>query len=279
MRVSSLFVYPVKGGRAAPCDSAAVRERGFRHDRRWLVTDLDDKFLSQRECPELARLIAAPGADGLSLSFENCGPFGVAAPGDGERRRVTVWDDEVEALRAGADADEWLSDALGRPARLYFMDGAASRNTSGRWGAPAPVSFADGYPFLITTTASLDALNDEIASHGGAPVNMARFRPNIVIDADKPWTEDYWKVIKVGDVVIDLAKPCVRCVVTTKDQATGESKGKEPLKSLGKIRRSAHLKLSGALFGWNAFPRNEGEIKTGDEACVIEDRPEGWPLA
>ncbi len=278
MRVASLQIYPVKGARAVNCDQAITNARGFHHDRRWLATDADDRFLTQRECPSLAQLMAIPGGEGLSLSFEGRDEFNVATPEDGERRSVTIWNDRVEALHAGVAADAWLSDALGRTVRFYFMDGAAMRDTSGRWGAPAPVSFADGYPFLITTTQSLEALNQEIARNGGAPVGMERFRPNIVIDADRPWAEDFWKVIKIGEVVIDLVKPCVRCVVTTKDQATGESLGKEPLRSLGKIRRSAHPNLSGALFGWNAFPRDGVEIKTGDVVEIVEHRPEGWPL-
>ncbi|NOX83905.1 MAG: MOSC domain-containing protein [Alphaproteobacteria bacterium] len=279
MRVSSLHIYPVKGARAVNCDQATTHARGFCNDRRWLVTDADYRFLTQRECPALAQLIALPGTQDLSLSFEGCGEFTVASPESGERSSITIWKDRVGALRASADADAWLSDALGRAVRLYYMDDAATRDTSGRWGAPAPVSFADGYPFLITTTQSLEALNQEIACGGGAAVGMERFRPNIVIDADRSWAEDYWKVIKIGDVTFDLAKPCVRCVVTTKDQRTGESLGKEPLKSLGRIRRSTHPELSGALFGWNATPGNQGEVRVGDAVEVVEDRPEGWPLA
>ncbi len=279
MRVCSLHIYPVKGARGIACAQSMAHARGFRGDRRWLVTGADDKFLTQRDCPALAQLVAKPDEEGLVLSFVGRGAFNVATPVGGERRSVTIWDDRVEALHAGADAEAWLSDVLGRSARFYFMDAAAARDTSGRWGAPAPVSFADGYPFLIATTQSLEALNQEIARNAGAPVGMERFRPNIVIDADRLWAEDYWKAIRIGDVVIDLVKPCVRCVVTTKDQATGASMGKEPLKSLGKIRRSAHPGLPGGLFGWNAVPRNHGEIKIGDAVEVVEPRPEGWPLA
>jgi MOSC domain-containing protein len=279
MRVASLHIYPVKGARAVDCDQATANARGFRGDRRWLATGADDRFLTQRDCPALAQLTTRPVEEGLFLSFEGHSDINVVKPEDGERRSVTIWNDQVDALRADADADAWLSDALGRTVRLYYMDDAATRDTSGRWGAPAPVSFADGYPFLITTTQSLEALNQEIARSGGAAVGMERFRPNIVIDADRPWAEDYWKAIKIGDVVVDVVKPCVRCVVTTKDQASGTSMGKEPLKSLGKIRRSAHPELSGALFGWNATPRNQGEVRVGDVVEVVEPRPEGWPLA
>ncbi len=278
MHVTSLQIYPVKGARAVNCDQVMTNARGFRHDRRWLATDADNRFLTQRDCPALARLMVAPVAQGLSLSFKGRDDITIATPVDGKRRNVTIWNDRVDALHAAA-ADAWLSDALGRAVRLYYMDDEAARDTSGRWGAPAPVSFADGYPFLITTIQSLEALNQEIIRNGGALVGMERFRPNIVIDTDRPWTEDCWKVIKIGEVVIDLVKPCVRCVVTTKDQTTGESPGKEPLRSLGKIRRSAHPDLSGALFGWNAVPRNGGEINTGDAVEVVERRPEGWPLA
>ncbi len=279
MRVHSLHIYPVKGVRGVSCDHAEVRPRGFAGDRRWLITDEGDQFLSQRTCPDLARLEATPTSQQLRLSIEGGGDCNVAHPIERERNRVTVWGDKVAAMRADAKAEAWLSDVLRRDVRLYFMDDPAIRHTSGRWGAVSPVSFADGYPFLVTTTASLDALNDEIKNNGGASVGMDRFRPNIVVDGNDPWTEDRWAAIKIGDVVIELVKPCARCEVTTKDQVTGEKLGKEPLKTLAKIRRSAHPDLNGVLFGWNGFARDVGGIKTGDQATIIEDRPDGWPIA
>lgn len=263
--------------RAIDLDSAVVQMRGLEGDRRWIATDEEGTFLTQRNCTALAKVAAELKGEELRLFCEGR-ELTVARPSGG-RRAVTVWKDEVDAADAGDEAAAWLSDALGRPARLCYMDDGAERTTSSRWGAKRPVSFADAYPILVTTTGSLNALNEAIASNGGEAVPMKRFRPNVVIDGAAPWAEDFWKTVCIGGIEFDLVKPCDRCVVTTLDQSTGEKQGREPLKTLNKIRRSGHPDLpNAALFGWNAAPRSEGEIAVGDKVEIVEDRPEGWPL-
>ncbi len=107
---------------------------------------------------------------------------------------------------------------------------------------------------------------------------MRRFRPNVVVANDDPWQEDYWGAVRIGGMVFDLVKPCDRCAVTTKDQVTGASLGKEPLATLARLRRSADERINGVLFGWNAVPRAPGEIALGDEVDVLAQRPEGFAL-
>ena len=265
--------------RALDVGRADVERRGLVGDRRWLVTDGEGGFLTQRTCSALAKIDAVYDGAALRLSDGESERV-INPPLGGDRSDVTVWNDQVNAAGAGQEADDWLSGVLGRPTRLYYMDDDAPRMTSGRWGDRRPVSFADGYPLLVTTTASLAALNEAMTANDGDAVPMARFRPNIVIDGADPWAEDFWKVIRIGGVEIALVKPCDRCVVTTLDPSTGEKLGREPLRTLNKLRRSAHPDLSGAvLFGWNAAPRSEGVIAVGDTVEIVERRPEGWPLA
>ncbi|NOX95947.1 MAG: MOSC domain-containing protein [Alphaproteobacteria bacterium] len=280
MQVHSLHLYPIKGVRAVDMEGAHVGLRGLAQDRRWVITDADGQFLTQRECSDLARLSVTLIPDGLRLCMDDAGEVvEVKVPTNENRSTITVWNDQINAHEAHESAAMWLSSVLARPVRLFFMDEKAIRNTSDRWVPVTPVSFADGYPLLIVTSASLDALNSEIEMNGGDAVPMARFRPNIVIDGADPWAEDNWLRIRIGDVEIDLVKPCDRCVVTTKDQRTGAAMGKEPLKTLAKFRKSAHPDLSGVLFGWNAAARNEGGIKIGDRIEIVEPRTDGWPLA
>jgi uncharacterized protein YcbX len=108
---------------------------------------------------------------------------------------------------------------------------------------------------------------------------MTRFRPNIVVDCDQPWTEDTWKLLRIGAVELELVKPSDRCIVTTTDQATGARMGKEPLASLARLRRSADPRINGVLFGWNAVPRVLGEITVGARVEILQERPEGFPLS
>ena len=277
MRIASLHYYPIKGVRAVDCDEAAFDQRGLAQDRRWLITDGDGQSLTQRDHPVLAQIEATVTSEGLHLS---CGgkTIDIAYPDEDRRGAFKVWRDEVQALDAGEHAGAWLSDLIGRPARLCFMDEKARRMSTEKWSPRTAVNFADMHPFLIATTASLRALNEAIAANGGETLGMERFRPNIVIDCAEPWVEDRWKVLKIGDTVIDVIIPCDRCVVTTKDQKTGESAGKEPLKTLSTIRKSAHLEIGGVLFGWRAAPRGPGAFNVGDAVEVLEERPGGWPL-
>ncbi|MGE0409205.1 MAG: MOSC domain-containing protein [Amphiplicatus sp.] len=279
LNVGALCIYPLKGARGIALERAALEPRGFEHDRRWLAADGEGVFLTQREAPALARIEARPIADGLHLRTEGVGDVAVALDGPGPRGRVKLWRDEIDALAGGAAADAFLSAALGREARLFYMDDAARRATSARWSAAGPVSFADGYPLLLAATASLDALNAAIVESGGVPVGMDRFRPNLVIEGAAPWAEDRWRRLRIGDAEIELVKPCDRCIVTTTDQETGERRGREPLRTLNRLRLSAHPEVKGVLFGWNAVVRKAGVLSKGDEAGIVEARPEGWPLS
>jgi uncharacterized protein YcbX len=143
-------------------------------------------------------------------------------------------------------------------------------------GNETPVTFADGFQILVTTTGSLAALNANLAAHGETPVGMDRFRPNIVIDCEAPWQEDQWSAIDIGGIRLDFVKPCARCIMTTQDQLTGSRDVANPMPAMGRLRMSADKRVPGPLFGWNAVPRKEGRIEIGHTVTVIEDRPEGW---
>jgi uncharacterized protein YcbX len=281
VRVASLHFYPVKGARAVNPDGVRVAPRGLDGDRRWLVVDRTGMFHTQRSRAGLATIIAEPIAGGgLRLSAPGVADLTVQVPSGAGRLDVTVWDSTVSAAVADASAHAWVSAVLGDDVLLVHMDERAERLKRGIWTAePLPVTFADAYPVLIATTGSLAALNAEIVQRGGAAVPMARFRPNIVIDCDEPWREDYWKVLRIGGIEVDLVKPCDRCVVTTKDQLTGESMGKEPLASLARLRMSGDPRVKGVLFGWNVVPRALGRVEIGDKVEVLTARPEGFPLA
>ncbi|MEE2690952.1 MAG: MOSC N-terminal beta barrel domain-containing protein [Pseudomonadota bacterium] len=280
MRVASLHIYPIKSARGVNLSRARLENRGLEGDRRWLAVDSAGAGVTQRSHPGLATIAVRSSPAGLRLSAPGAADIEVATPDGASRADILIWDDPVSAALADEAAHRWISDVLGDRLRLVFMDGDARREKTGVWvSAPTPTSFADSYPVLVTTTGSLKALNDEITGKGGAPVGMERFRPNIVIDCDDAWREDCWRRLQIGPAEIVLVKPCDRCVVTTKNQSTGESMGKEPLASLARLRRSADPRINGVLFGWNGAPLKLGEIAVGDSVEVLETRPEGFPLA
>jgi uncharacterized protein YcbX len=285
-RLASIHIYPLKAGRAVDLREAAVEPWGLAGDRRWLVVDAAGRFVSQREEPALARVIAAyPAAgtdqvaagrpwptDAITLSAAGHPPLKVAMPwpdDDPEMVPVAVWESRVRAAAAGQEADDWLGRLLGRDVRLVYLDDPARREVDQDYGDPGDrVSFADGYPLLLTSASSLEALGDWLAEDGHPPVPMNRFRPNVVVAGACAWAEDGWRRVRIGAVTFRVVKPCGRCVVTTTDQATGQ-RGRQPLELLGRRRRFGRQ----LVFGQNMIPDAPGSIRVGDPVQVLERHP------
>lgn len=279
MKISEIYLYPMKSARGIALPTADVDAMGLKGDRRVMLVDAAGRFVSQRELPDLARLTALPGASHLKLVLDDGRELMVAPPHPERRAEVQVWNSRLSAACAEESVNAVMSDWFGREVRLVFFDGAAERFASAEWaGADTPVGFADGYQVLVTTTASLAALNADMAAHGEGSVGMERFRPNIVIDCDEAWAEDRWAGIAIGDLVIDLVKPCARCIITTQDQQTGSREGASPMAAMGRIRMSADRRVRGPLFGWNGVPRGSGRIAIGDAVTVAAVRDEGWAI-
>ena len=271
--LGSVHIYPLKGCRAVDLDEAVVEPWGLAGDRRWLLVDADCRFVSQREHPELARLVVSYGAGAdITASCDGYPALRVTAPvglpelGLPELLKVTVWRSTVLAAVAGPEADAWFSAYLSESVRLVYLDDPTRRAVDPDYGADGDtVSFADGYPLLLTTTESLDQLNDWLTDAGHQPVPMNRFRPNVVVSGYQPWAEARWRRIRIGSVSFRVAKPCGRCVVTTTDQTTGE-RGRQPLRMLAARRRFGKT----MVFGQNLIPDSPGIIRVGDPVEVTE---------
>lgn len=277
MKVEGLNIHPLKSGRAIPVESASIRLDGLAGDRRYMIVEPDGRFITQRELQALARLEATAVGESLHLEMEGRQLFASFEPED--RLDVTIWDSPVNAAVADEAVNDVLSDWLARPVKLVHMDALAHRAEGEEWaGNPAPVGFADGFPVLVTTTGSLADLNRTLAAKGQEPVGMERFRTNILVSCDDPWAEDLWETIEINGIVFDFVKPCARCIMTTQDQMTGERIGGNPIQGLAEKRMSADRRVPGVLFGWNAVPRGEGEVRLGDAVRVVKTRDERWPM-
>ena len=277
MQVEGLNIHPLKSGRAIPVESATIRLDGLAGDRRYMVVEPDGRFITQRELQPLARVEATAVGESLLLEMEGRQLLASFEPDD--RLDVTVWDSPVNAAVADEAVNDVLSDWLARPVKLVHMDALAHRAEGEDWaGAPAPVGFADGFPVLVTTTGSLADLNRTLVAKGQEPVGMDRFRTNILVSCDDPWAEDLWEAIEINGVVFDFVKPCARCIMTTQDQMTGKRIGGNPIQGLAEKRMSADRRVPGVLFGWNAVPRGEGEVRVGDAVRVVKTREERWPM-
>ncbi|WP_226895522.1 MOSC domain-containing protein [Luteolibacter marinus] len=271
IRVSGLFLHPVKSLRGFPVDRANVDDLGLEGDRRFLVIDDAGKFLTQRTVPRMARVATALCEEFLHLSEQDAGSITVPLAPDtrADLRPVTVWRDSgMLAEDCGDDSAAWLGGVLGVPCRLVRIGPDFRRPVTRDHARPGDLlAFADGAPLLVTTMASLDELNRRIRGNGGDPVMMDRFRPNLVLEGTEPFAEDHWSTLEIAGVRFRSAGPCDRCVVTTADPLTGQ-RGKEPLATLAKFRRDPDSPSS-VLFGVNLIQESKsGQIAVGDPVRI-----------
>ncbi|ARF54227.1 MOSC domain-containing protein [Streptomyces gilvosporeus] len=267
----AIHLYPVKSIAGSGPGEAVVEPWGLAGDRRWMVVDAGRKLLTQRPLPKMALAHAEILAGGaLRLSAPGMTPLTVEVPAPGETVAVEHFQDKIDAVPAGPAAAAWFCEFLGIEAELVHLDAPEIRRPiDPKYSEPGDtVTFADGFPLLLTTTSSLDALNSLIAQGDHAdegPLPMNRFRPNVVVDGTAPWAEDDWRRVRIGEVVFQVAKPSARCVVTTTDQHTAE-RGKEPLRTLARHRRFGDR----LVFGQNLIPRGAGTIRIGDPFEILE---------
>jgi len=266
--LAAIHTYPIKSCAALSHREIELDARGLAWDRRFMVIGAGGAFLTQRQRPALALVrsalesgtlrVAAPGMSEL------CVPL-VRAPGPVVR--VEVWGDPCEAWDEGEGAAQWFSDHLRTPARLVRMADGFERPVHAPDGRRlGETGFADAFPLLIVSQASLAELNRRLAERGHESVPLSRFRPNLVVEGCAAFAEDTWHTIRVGSVTLDLVKPCVRCVVTTIDQATARSpEPTEPLATLAEFRRQG----DGVVFAWNAQHRAPGRLALGDRVQIL----------
>ena len=266
IKVSGLYVYPIKSCKGIELKEASFDKRGIVHDRAWGIVNKEGNVLTQRDLPAMALLEPTPeeNGQGLGLIAPGMTPISIPAPDQEEKTgtSATVWSDLCQALDYGDMAAAWLSEYLKLPVRLVRISESEKRPV-GKKGASykeSTVNFQDVYPLLIISEESLNQLNSELET----PVRMNRFRPNIVVKGTETYGEDSWRQIKIGNLKVDVVEPCARCVVTTIEQETGD-KGSEPLKTLAKTRLSGNK----ALFGQNAIHINLENISIGDRVEVL----------
>jgi uncharacterized protein YcbX len=177
--MASIHIYPMKSCAPLPLDEAAVQTRGLARDRRWMVVDAHDKFVTGRQQPRLTLIRARPDGDALQLSAPGMPDLRVVAPpADGARVETAVWGAAVRPLLADSAAHDWISSHLRGAFRMVHMDDACVRPVKakydGMYGVDGDeVSFADAFPLLLISQAALDALNARLAE----PLPILRFRP------------------------------------------------------------------------------------------------------
>jgi uncharacterized protein YcbX len=252
-RLDAITRFPIKSCRGVNVESAELVERGLAQDRRYMLVDESGRFITQREEHGLARVDVRVAHGGWLVSAPESGSFFLPeTTEEGEPVVTEVWRSTVSAL-AVSEGSRWFSLLLGRPVRLVYFPDDSEREVEGEPGSL--VAFQDAYPFLIVSRESLDDLNRRLAE----PLEMERFRPNLVVSGVTPYAEETWHRFRIGDVRFRMTRPCVRCVVTTLDPRTGDG-GKEPLATLARY----HTYEGKVSFGMNAVHESQARLHVGD---------------
>jgi uncharacterized protein len=264
--ITDLNIYSVKSCRGMPVAAAEVTRTGLLDDRHWMLVRPNGRFVTQRELPRMALVGTRIGADGLTLTAPGMPDLSVPRTAPGGVRPVTVWKFDGQGIDCGPEAAAWVTKYLATDLSLVAFDVETPRTCTPEWtqGIHAVTEFADGYPILVISRASLADLNSRLAGKSVAPLPMNRFRPNVVIDGVDAYDEDRMHEMRLNGVTLRMVKPCTRCTITTTDQAAGAVDGVEPLRTLKEYRFDRELK--GVLFGQNAIVvEGAGErLRVGD---------------
>ncbi len=262
--LAEIHVYPIKSTQGVALAHAKVEKQGILDDRRYLIADMQGRMVTGRQNPQLVNVVCHvrpggievhyPGKEVLYLQQDQYNLNAV---------ETKVWSDRFDAFTTTKFANDWFSEVVGKPVQLLYCGEQSQRY---REKLSTNVSFADGYPLLVISRASLAELNSRCPE----PISMAQFRTNLVVETDKPFEEDSWKRFRIGEVEFAVLKPCERCVFTTVSPQTGEfAASKEPIKTLRTFRSN---EKGGVFFGMNVVALNEGMITMGDSVEVLEYR-------
>ena len=261
LTLSALSLYPVKSGAGIDLQQAELDRFGLAGDRRWMLVDDTGRFITQRDLARLALLKTGWRNGSLTLRWERELLEVMVPAANATVLPVAVWADTVTARDAGPEAAEWLQQRLGVACRLVYMPDDCHRAVDPKYATRGQtVSFADGFPLLLISQASLYDLNARLPS----AVPMNRFRPNLVITGCAPFAEDSWQRIRIANIDFDIAKPCSRCVIPSIDQATAE-RDRSIHRVLAGFRRRERI----IYFGQNLLHRGTGRLNVGDEVHVL----------
>jgi len=264
LNVSQLFIYPVKSLGGISLDKAEITDRGFRYDRRWLLVNEHNEFMTQREFPQMCLLQPSITESGIKINHKK-NLVEYFLPFEGEESDeiiVQIWNDYCRARLVSEPANEWFSQMLSVRCRIVYMPEETKRKVDDNYAKNQEVnSFSDAFPFLIIGEKSLEDLNKKLT----IPVPMNRFRPNIVFSGGDAHEEDLMKHFTINNVNFYGVKPCARCPIPTVDQETA-TQAKEPIKTLADYRTHNNK----VFFGQNLLHKGAGTIKVGDEVIIKE---------
>lgn len=261
--LSEIYIYPVKSFSGIKVAAWEVEAKGLRYDRKWMVVDRKNQFLTQRKLPRMALIKPSLNPDFLILTTPSMSEISIPLnQNSGEKIETSIWKDLCPAYLSSKEVDQWLSEFLQTDCRLVYQADETVRPVDPDYANPNDqVTFTDGFPFLILSENSLAKLNQEMEFD----LPITRFRPNLVISGCDSYAEDFWRNISIGAINFRLPKPCSRCSIPTIDIETAKF-NKEPLRTLNRLRKWN----KNVYFGQNALHDNVGKLNVGDPVTIYK---------
>lgn len=260
--LSQLAIYPVKSCAQLPQGKANISPFGLHMDRRWMLIDDEGYMLTQRKHPRMCQIQCYAQDTMLQINAPGMTQLNVNSSKQDASTIATVWEDSCDSVDCGDKAAEWFSQFLQTPARLVFFPDNEVRQVDLNYARHGDITaFSDGFPYLLISQASLDDLNSRLDT----PVEMKRFRPNLVVSNTQAFAEDDWKRILIGEVTFRVVKPCSRCSIPAINPQTAE-KTAQPVKALAAYR----MRENKIFFGQNLIAENTGTLETGMEVQILE---------
>jgi len=269
--ISQLWIYPIKSLPGISLQSAQLRARGLEYDRRWMLVDENNEFITQRQFPQMALINVELEQYGIKVGAEDMPALIIPWVNQDietfDEVEVKVWNEQCQAIHINSSIDNWFSEALGIDCQLVYMPEKTERVVDPEFALNSDLtSFSDGFPNLLVGSASLDDLNERMDE----ALPIQRFRPNIVVSGCDAYAEDKWKQFKTNDIDFFGVKACSRCAITTVDHQQGKVVGKEPLKTLSEYRRKGNK----VYFGQNVLHRlsqtSDNILRVGDTVEILE---------
>lgn len=295
--ITDLFIYPIKSCHGIRVSSSALFKEGLAFDRRFMLVDQKNQFLTIRQVSRLTLirigLESVSDITYLTVEHPSGGDTMIRLPARPQAsdfelmetrvEDVTIWGQTLRAHVFPSSLTQHLSVFLSQDVRLAFHDprldvriltGNGAVEQTGRLRS---VGYADLHPILIASRDSLAALNDRLQNRGKEEVTIDRFRPNIVFSGRAPWDEDTWECISVagqnteGIVVIDVLCRCARCQVPNVNENTGIKNTKEPWTTLMSFRRIDDGINFKPCFGVLCAPRYDEDPDIDSKDSAIGD--------
>ena len=272
IQLSQISVYPIKSTRGIQLSNSWVDKLGLSFDRRLVLADQNGHFMTARTEPKLCLVQANITATGLILTAPDMPKLVINySQLSNNYQDIAVWGDLINAQKAHQEHHQWFSRYLNQPCQLLYFGEQSQRKVPNTSSRTNQLAFADGYPLLLISQASLNDLNQRCSDD----ISMQQFRPNIVVENCEAFAEDTWSHIRIGEVEFELKKPCSRCILTTVDPLTAQKNSQqEPITTLKNYRQAATGDLAGEiLFGQNLVPLNQGQITLNDKVTVLNTQP------